>query len=762
MAVNPPSYQDESSRISALMRYRDLDYSDSEEFKTITELAADICNVPVALVSFVDTDDVKLRFMCGLKGVSSVPRDISFCHHTVMGTEPLVVEDATLDPRFKDSPVVTNDPKFRFYTGIPIVTSDGYSIGALCVLDYKPNNLTAFQIKSLSRLSKIVCKSFESKLLESKKREQESHSRLFFNNAPVCIHGIDLKGCFTSMNPSGLNMLDLENEEQIKGISYLSGVAAEDRDRIKQLLENAIRGEKSIFEFTGTSGKIYSSCFVPIKNEQDEVTKLMGISEDITVRRHAEEKLEKEMERLELVMRATNDSVWDLDKITNKVWWNETYTKTFGRPPEENTWEWWLDRIHPNDRERVRDSLAAVPDSDSEHWYEEYRMQLPDSSYAYVLDRAYIARDKTGKTTRILGAMRDITEFKRAEQDLREMNIAMTNALPGISRLDPAGNYTYVNDIYAGLLGYKPEELVGKNWKITVDPIDHRYGELGYQRMLEEENTEFDIKGIRKDGSPVFKHVLIAKRMNDNGEFIGHICFMKDITKQVKADIRHKELQNELNHVARLSNMNEMATGLAHEINQPLTAITHYCDAAQSLLASESTTNNTLSEILQCASEQAHRAGEIIRHCRQFVSKQPMQKLVVNLNDLTQETVRYLSSDLQDKNISIQVSIDEKLPAVKVDKVQIQQVLVNLIRNGLEAMHNNHGKDRKLTVYTHLNGKNANEPEAQVTVADTGPGLNISQIDSLFQPFYTTKTSGMGMGLSISRSIIDAHGGNFG
>ncbi len=638
MAVNPPSYQDESSRISALMRYRDLDYSDSEEFKTITELAADICNMPVALVSFVDTDDVKLRFMCGLKGVSSVPRDISFCHHTVMGTEPLVVEDATLDPRFKDSPVVTNDPKFRFYTGIPIVTSDGYSIGALCVLDYKPNNLTAFQIKSLSRLSKIVCKSLESKLLESKKREQDSHSRLFFNNAPVCIHGIDLKGCFTSMNPSGLNMLDLENEEQIKGISYLSGVAAEDCDRIKQLLENAIRGEKSIFEFTGTSGKIYSSCFVPIKNEQDEVTKLMGISEDITVRRHAEEKLEKEMERLELVMRATNDSVWDLDKITNKVWWNETYTKTFGRPPEENTWEWWLDRIHPNDRERVRDSLAAVPDSDSERWYEEYRMQLPDGSYAYVLDRAYIARDKTGKTTRILGAMRDIT-------------------------------------------------------------------------------------------------------------------------KQVEADIRHKELQSELNHVARLSNMNEMATGLAHEINQPLTAITHYCDAAQSLLASESISNNTLNEILQSASEQAHRAGEIIRHCRQFVSKQPMQKLVVNLNDLTQETVRYLSSDLQDQNISIQVSIDEKLPAVQIDKVQIQQVLVNLIRNGLEAMHNNHGKVRKLTVYTHLNGKNANEPEAQVTVADTGPGLKPSNIDNLFQPFYTTKTNGMGMGLSISRSIIDAHGG---
>ena len=292
--INSPSFHEDSSRVAALMRYRNLDYSNAPEFKIITQLAADICNVPIALVSFVDTNDVKLRFVCGLDGASSISRDISFCHHTVMEAKLFEVPDTTKDPRFQNSPLVVNDPKFRFYTGIPILTHDSYAIGALCVMDYKPNKLTAAQKRSLFQLSKIITKSLESKLLEAEKRKQEAQSRLFFNHAPVCIHGIDMQGCFTSMNPSGLKMLGLKSDDEIKGVHYLQGVAEKDYDRIKHLLENALQGEKSTFEFTGIGGKIYSSCFVPIKNDQGDVIKLMGISENITVRKHAEKKLEKE------------------------------------------------------------------------------------------------------------------------------------------------------------------------------------------------------------------------------------------------------------------------------------------------------------------------------------------------------------------------------------------------------------------------------------------------------------------------------------
>ena len=878
-----PSYNDNPSRLAAISRYRDLDYSTDSEFQTITELASEICEAPMSVITLVDENEVIFIFTHGIEGVSCVPRDNAFCEKTVFQGRPLNIPDTLLDPEFKNSPLVAKEPYIRFYAGLPLITYDGYAIGTLCVLDTQPRIISDSQKNSLTQLSKIATKLFESKLIESISRtnesfvqaideiiydhdvltkkikwsgaftrilgyndtemgsdedswlekvhpddlsavlkeyekvkkghrlydleyrfakrdenyiwvhdrgvmhfdkngipiqtigvirdihnrkltelalqERESRFSSLVNNAIVCIHEIDLEGCFTSMNPSGLKMLGLDNEKQIIGTSYLDGVAEKDYNRIKFLLHKALYGENATFEFTGISGQVYASCFVPIKNEQNIVTKLMGISEDITGRKFTEKLLKKEMERLELVMRATNDCVWDLDKRTDTVWWNETYTKNFGRPPEENTWDWWLERIHPEDRERVQTSLAGIPDADAERWDEDYRFKKPNGEYCYVLDRAYIARDESGNATRILGAMCDITKQKRAEQDLREMNMALSHSLPGIARLDLDGNYTYVNDIYAALLGYTPDELVGQSWKITVDPNDIELGKRGYQKMLLEENVEFEIKGIKKDGSPIFKHVLISKRLDGNGEFIGHRCFMKDITDRVESENKHKQLQNELNHVARLSNMDEMATGLAHEINQPLTAISNYCDAAQSFLQSESQPNKKLIELLQGALEQAHRAGEIVRHCRQFASKQPMEKHIVDLNELTNETVRFLDSDARENNVDIQITLDKKLPPVKIDKVQIQQVLVNLLRNGIEAMQHNNGKVRKLSIYTLLNGKHGSQHEAQITVKDTGQGLEPSQIENLFQPFYTTKANGMGMGLSISRTIITAHGG---
>ena len=876
-------YQDDPLRVAALMRYRDLDYSNAPEFETITQLIADICEVPMSALTFVDIDEVKLLFTYGIKGVTSVPRDISFCEKTIFQSNLLEIPDTHLHPEFKQSPLVIEDPKIRFYTGIPLLTDDGYAIGTMCVMGQQPKILSSSQKSSLIDLGKVVTKLLESKLIESlsrtnesfvkaldeivydhdicgkkikwsgaytrilgfnkeemgaddqswlgkvhpddltavlneyetvkkehrlydleyrfarhdgnyiwvhdrgvmhfdedgqaiqtigiirdinrrklielKLKEREARYSSLVNNALVCIHEIDLQKALITMNPAGLKMMGVNDENEICGKPYLDVVSQKDKKRIENLLLSAYQGHESEFEFMGANGEIYSSCFIPIKDSQGSVIKLMGVSENITIRKKAEEKLKIEMERLELVMRATNDCVWDLNKQNDSVWWNETYTKTFGRPENENTWDWWIDRIHPEDRDRVRDSLASLPESGKARWYKEYRFQKPDGSFAYVQDRAYIARDETGKTTRILGAMRDITKLKHAEQDLREINIALTHALPGIARLDMNGCYTYVNEIYADLLGYTPEELIGQSWKVTVDPDDIDKGEHGYRRMLAEDNVEFDIKGLQKDGSLIFKHVLIAKRVDDKGDFIGHLCFMKNITEQIQAEKQHKQLQNEIAHVARLSNMNELAAGLAHELNQPLTAISHYCDAAKTMLASEPIVNDDLMEIFHATSEQVHRAGEIIRHCRQFTSKQVMEKCLANLNELTKETVRFLESDAQDHNASIQLTLDEKLPAIEIDKVQIQQVLVNLIRNGLEAMENGNDAIRKLTVCTHINGKNSNKPDAQVTVKDSGPGITNKQIDKLFQPFYTTKTNGMGMGLSISRSIIEAHGG---
>ena len=757
--ISLPSEHNDVTRVSALQRYLYIDYSNSPEFNSITELAADICNTPISLVAFVDSDDIKLRFCYGLEEDSSIPRENAFCHYTIQQDDLLIVEDASQDERFKECAIVKEKPKFQFYAGMRLTTEDGFALGSLCVLDTKPNSLNDFQIKSLRQLATVISRSLQSKIIELEKKNQDTRYQSIINNAPICIHEIDINGNFSRMNPAGLDIMELSTEEEVKGIPYLSVVANKDHERIKNLLENALCGEMSKFEFTGASGNIFSSCFAPIMDANNNVIKLMGLTEDITTRKKNEKLINEENERLALVMRATNDCVWDLDFTTDTVWWNETYTNKFGRPPDENTWDWWLDRIHPQERARVRDSLASVKNSDLEKWDEEYRFQTPDGKYVYVQDRAFIARDQSGTATRVLGAMRDMTKEKVAEQEIREQHIALSHSLPGIARLNPDGYYTHVNEIYAGLLGYTPDELIGQSWKVTVDDSDIETGVHGYKRMLEEDNVEFNIKGIKKDKSPIFKHVLISKRVDDNGEFLGHLCFMKDITDQTEKEEQHKLLQHELAHVSRLSTVSELATGLAHELNQPLSAISHYIDAAYSLLHANNCDIEKWLKILDSTSEQVTRTGDIIRRSREFASKNPIEKSPVNIDQLAIETVNFLNADAKAHKTIVEYSTEKDLPEIQANKVQIQQVLVNLMRNGFEAMESNNGKARKLELHIIKNGIESGIPEIQVTVKDSGSGFKTNRIDKLFQPFYTSKNKGMGMGLAISRSIIEAHGG---
>ena len=176
-------------------------------------------------------------------------------------------------------------------------------------------------------------------------------------------------------------------------------------------------------------------------------------------------------------------------------------------------------------------------------------------------------------------------------------------------------------------------------------------------------------------------------------------------------------------------------------------------------MLTDSTDKKKLEDILEATSDQAHRAGEIIKHCRHIVNKQPIEKCSISLNELTKETIRFMELYAQDRNVPIQVTLEENLPPVVVDKVQIQQVLVNLVRNGLEAMEENNGQERKLIVTTSMSNGNGQDPNALVTVKDTGQGVQNDQLNKLFDPFFTTKENGMGMGLSISRTIIEAHGG---
>jgi len=260
------------------------------------------------------------------------------------------------------------------------------------------------------------------------------------------------------------------------------------------------------------------------------------------------------------------------------------------------------------------------------------------------------------------------------------------------------------------------------------------------------------VVGERKDGSTFPMELAVGEmKSGDQRYFTG---FIRDLTERQKTEARLQELQSELVHISRLTAMGEMASALAHELNQPLSAITNYMKGSRRLL--EQTTDEragVVREAMDSAAEQAIRAGQIIRRLRDFVARGESERRVESMAKLVEEASALALVGIKDQGIHVRFDLNRSNDLVLADKVQIQQVLLNLIRNAVEAMHDS--PRRELLVST----TPAEDGMLLVSVADTGSGISPEVSDQLFRPFVTTKRQGMGVGLSISRTIIEAHGG---
>lgn len=233
-------------------------------------------------------------------------------------------------------------------------------------------------------------------------------------------------------------------------------------------------------------------------------------------------------------------------------------------------------------------------------------------------------------------------------------------------------------------------------------------------------------------------------------------CLLLSLDKASARLSQMQRLEHDLAHLTRVSTAGEMATGLAHEINQPLTAITNFADAAQRALAnSDANQNETVSKMLSQIATQAIRAGDIVRSLRNFIKREPPTRTLVRLDHLASEVVHLLAADARGLGIEIVLDLPASAPPVFVDRIQIQQVLLNLMRNAFDSMAENETQPRRVTIDAQWQESHS----VTIAVRDTGGGLNSAFTEDLFEPFQTTKRNGLGMGLAISRTIVQAHGG---
>ncbi|MEA2078781.1 MAG: PAS domain S-box protein [Pseudomonadota bacterium] len=356
----------------------------------------------------------------------------------------------------------------------------------------------------------------------------------------------------------------------------------------------------------------------------------------------------------------------------------------------------------------------------------------------------------------LIHLVRDITERKRADERQRLAASVFENTSEGIVVTDVEGMIQFVNPAFTAITQYEAKEVIGKNPRIlNSGKHDRQFYESMWRSILEVGHWQGEIWNRRKNGE-VFPQWLTIGAIKDNwGNTTNYVGVTWDISERKRAEEEAKHHQEELAHVMRLSTMGEMASGMAHELNQPLAAVASYCETARKMVEEQPNMPEKLSDILGRAMEQTHRAGDIIRRLRNFVSKGTTQKEPVDIDKLIRDSMDFLEWELRNSHVKIDFNHCGQDCKVMVDKVQIEQVLLNLVRNSLEAIQNAGIREGYVLLNTHTLPGNL----VEVTVSDNGPGIDEEMIDQLFNPFQTNKGTGMGMGLSISRSIVEAHGG---
>lgn len=365
------------------------------------------------------------------------------------------------------------------------------------------------------------------------------------------------------------------------------------------------------------------------------------------------------------------------------------------------------------------------------------------------------------KVTGLVATGHDITDLHRAEAALRDseqrFRLAFSHSPLGMALISNAGRLLQVNDAFCSMLGYTESALTGQSITDIIHPDDDDSEQL-LHHLMQRQIPSFTIntRYMHEDGRAIWTRMTAGGIHKHDGQILYGLAMIEDITEQRQlAEKAHKH-ECELAHMSRLSSLGEMAGGIAHEINQPLSSILSSAEATiRQIDAGQARTPHTR-QMLDRIVQQAERTGQIIKRLRTLAQKHEPNCQTLDLRDVTNEAIELIKLEAQHRNIGLQLDMPDTPAMVCVDAIEIQQVILNLVRNAFDAMDTTDTSQPLVTVYIH----EIDNGQVVLEVADTGPGLDQQTLDQIFNPFFTTKDDGLGIGLSISRSILEAHKGS--
>ncbi|MXQ11643.1 PAS domain S-box protein [Microvirga makkahensis] len=557
---------------------------------------------------------------------------------------------------------------------------------------------------------------------------------------------------------------------------WLDMIHPEDREQATSVWQKAIREKqpvKIVHRLLGIFGA-YRWVFcraLPLFNDENEVLEWTGTISDIHDRRIAEDKLRASEERLRLAVETTGLGIWDFNILTGQHQLTPESYQILGIAPDTKiSSKTILGFVHPHDRDRIRSILCADEVGDALAYSDTFRIRRADTAeerWVAVTGRTVLDHD--GKPVRKIGTAQDITARKVAEIALKTSKDKLSRSEAHLRSIletvpdamivsDEKGIIRSFSTTAEHVFGYRSEEVIGTNVKFLMplpyrkqhDGFISRYRSSGERRIIGSGRIAV---AQRKDGTTFPMEVQVGEMQWEGERYF--TAFIRDLTERQDTEMRMQELQAELAYMSRLTAMGEMGSTLAHEINQPLTAIASYLKGCGLILdRMDGEQVEMLRLAVDEAAEEALRAGEVIRQLREFVARGESEHRVEDLQRLVEEASALGLVGAKEKGVQVDFDLPSERPQVIVNRVQIQQVLINLLRNAVEAMQDVQNPFLTIRVRVVQDGT-----MVQISVEDTGSGIPPEVLSKLFTPFTTTKKSGMGVGLSICRTIVESHGG---
>lgn len=765
---SPQIPKNEKERLENLVSYNLLDTADEKEFDDIVKIASQICGTPISLISLIDSDRQWFKAKVGLNA-DQTDRSISFCGHAINSNDELFeVEDSTVDPRFADNPLVTGNPNVIFYAGAPLVTTEGYSLGTLCVIDNKPRKLTKEQKSALTALSRQTTSMFQLRKINLELNESRLLYKQLVESVGDYVFEVGKKGTFNYVNPQISEDTGYSFEE-LTSMHYLDLVHDDDKEKVAQFYRTEIsnREEDSFIEFrVKTKNSKYDPLYVGQRvtisfAEDGKMSNVRAIARNIT----NEVRLRAERDEKETLYKLISENAQDLvclhDVDGTYTYVSPSVKENLGYEPEELLGKSPYDFILEEDKERAyQEAHAPLKDGDKQNTLK-YRLRHKSGEYIWFESISSAVLNDKNEVIALRSSTRNIQTRIKQEEIINEQNLKLQSFVSStpapVAMLDRELKYLAYSEKWIEAYGLQGQQIFGKRHYDIFPEIGDEWKGHHQDALNGITHKSDEDLFIRENGDKQWLRWEVRPWYEKSGDVGGIIMLTEDITELKKQELELIDAKEKA-EIASEAKANFLSV-MSHEIRTPLNAVI----GLSHILLQESPRTDQIESLktIRFSSENLlSLVNDILDYNKIESGKIDLEHIHFNLRELVVNIKQAQNFKAVEKGIGLKLFYDQDIPLmVKGDPTRLAQIINNLLGNAIKFTH-------KGGVKFTIEEKQRTEEKVSLhfEITDSGIGISKENQDKIFDRFtqaesdITRHFGGTGLGLSITKQLLEAMG----